>query len=198
MTSGVGASSAGLACLVPRLHWAQGRALGVCNIRAGYSPSPGVLSANQGPSDPGPPPVSAPVSSLGWWLAPTPGRSVPRGFAAVGEVSAFLTLSHSCSSSWRGPRELRRGATCPAADHGQDRTAVWDGDGSWAYPSSHSPTGCGQRAAAACRRTWGHEDWGAGGPVGAGWRRAMPLTRPLLPAAWSTTFGSRRAASSGC
>lgn len=145
-----------------------------------------------------PPPVSAPVSSLGWWPAPTPGRSVPRGFAAVGEVSAFLTLSHSFSSSWRGPRELRRGATCPAADHGQDRTAGWDGDGSWAYPSSHSPTGCGQRAAAACRRTWGHEDWGSGGPVGAGWRRAMPLTRPLLPAAWSTTFGSRRAASSGC
>lgn len=29
-------------------------------------------------------------------------------------------------------------------------------------------------------------------------RRSSAVTPPLLPAAWSTTFGSRRAASSGC
>lgn len=227
---------------MPRLHWAQGRrAPGVCNIRAGYSPSPGVLSANQGPTDPGPHLVSAPVPSLGWWPAPAPGRSAPTGFCCGGKVSAFLIPSHGRSSSRRGPHVLRRGATRPAADHGQDRTAVWDGDGSCACPCSQSPRGCGQWAAAGCGMSQGPagrtgapgqgrhplrsplsraHGSGAGrdpqegslralGPGGTrtgaqaalwaqGGGERCPLTRPLLPAAWSTTFGSRRAASRGC
>lgn len=62
----------------------------------------------------------------------------------MGEVSAFLTLSHGCSSSWRGPRELWRVPRALLQTTGRTGRLSGMGTGPARTPPLTAPQGAGR------------------------------------------------------